>query len=76
MIGKTYSVVRNSHPDAGVWCDKIECSGLTWEAAKAKAAELTAAENKAFPGRSSWSGDIFWIQMEGTPVRRAEGITK
>jgi hypothetical protein len=59
-----YSVVRNSHPEMGVWIDRLESTGLDLETARKVEEALTAAETAAKPLATSWTADIFYLCRE------------
>ena len=58
-----YSIIRGHRDTDGTW-NKVEASGLTLEAARAKEAELTKAEKKLHPKKTSWTRDVFCLQLE------------
>jgi hypothetical protein len=60
-----YRVMRSINPPKGNWIEKVEATGLDWEAAKRKEAELDAAEQKAHPNQTSWTRDIFYCERIG-----------
>jgi hypothetical protein len=63
MIGRTYSIVRSHRDNDGEW-EKIVDSGLDWNTAKARAEELSEAERRAHPEKTSWTRDLFIPQLE------------
>jgi hypothetical protein len=66
-----YSVIRSHRDTDGTW-ERVEGSGLTLAEAKAKAAELGAAEHKAYPTKTSWTIDSFIPQLEDSEAIHAE----
>lgn len=70
MTQRTYSIIRNRRI-AGRSLDTVIESGLSWETASSKREELQLAERRANPMKTSWSMDIFNIQLE-TEKQNAE----
>jgi hypothetical protein len=60
---RRYSVIHNQRPNSQS-IETVVASGLTWDAATAKRKQLQDAEKLANPGKSSWTIDIFTIQLE------------
>lgn len=61
---RSYQVIRSINPKNGKWHNKVEATGLDWEAAKKLEDELTLAERKAHPDRTSWTRDVFYCELE------------
>jgi hypothetical protein len=64
MEGRTYRIVRSSRPSQKTVETTIE-TGLSWEVADKKRNELGEAYRAANPLKSSWTRDLFIVQMEG-----------
>jgi hypothetical protein len=60
----TYSVIRN-HKDGESFFDTVEASGLSWEAAKQRKAQLDKQEHERLGEMySSWTADVFFCRMD------------
>jgi hypothetical protein len=62
-VSYTYSVIRGHRDTDGSW-NKVEASGLSLEAARAKEAELTKAEKILHPEKTCWTRDVFCLELE------------
>lgn len=67
MVDRTYTVLRSIRTLTEKR-EVAEAQGLTWEQAKAKCDELSAAERSAKPNETSWNRDIFYCQLEKQAV--------
>jgi hypothetical protein len=63
MTGRTYSIIRSSRKGQKTIETVLE-TGLTWELADSRRNAIAAAYREANPRKSSWSGDLFNVQME------------
>lgn len=63
---RTYTVFRNvSHPKGSRFnYDVTVKTGLTWDAASQLRDKLQEEERQAHPERTSWTCDLYCIQME------------
>jgi len=67
-----YDVIR-SHRDED---DEVVVRGLTLDAARQKAKELSADYRKANPGKTSWTGDLFGIRLDKPLMEHTPEILK
>ena len=63
MTGRTYSIIRSSRQSQKTVKTLVE-TGLSWEAADSKRDELAAVDRAENPHKSSWTRDVFVVQME------------
>ncbi len=70
MTGRTYSIIRSSRRCQKTVNTVLE-QGLSWETADSRRNQLAANDRAEHPLRSSWSRDVFVVQMElaGKPSR-------
>jgi hypothetical protein len=61
-----YSVIRSHRDIDGEW-EKIECTGMKWEDARAASLRYEERERQAYPRKSSWARDVFYCLLEGCP---------
>ena len=66
MSGRTYSILRSSRT-SGKTIETVVTTGLSWEVASSERAKLDAAEAEAHPLQTSWTSDLFIIQLEAQP---------
>jgi len=72
MEGRTYSIIRSSRKNRKT-VETVMETGLGWDAADSQRNEIAAAYRAANPLKSSWSGDVFIVQMEPLPVSPKAG---
>lgn len=65
-VPHVYSVIRNSRVVGALHkgVDTVVVSGLSWDQAKAEADRLSRDEEVGQPGKSSWTRDLFYPQLE------------
>ena len=67
MENRTYRIIRNHRDTDGQW-DVVVQSGLDWNTADAKRNELSRAEMALHPTKTSWTRDLFIVEMEKAPA--------
>jgi hypothetical protein len=63
MTGRTYSIIRSSRKNQKIVETVLE-TGLSWEAADSQRNELAEADRAENSLKSSWTRDVFVVQME------------
>lgn len=67
MTGRTYSIIRSSRQSQRTVETVVE-TGLSWEAADSERNKLADADRAENPLKSSWTRDVFVVQMETLTV--------
>lgn len=62
-VPRSYAILRSSRW-SGTTVETVIEGGLNWEAADAKRNVLTASEAELHPDQTSWTRDLFIVQME------------